>query len=130
MENPGTERGGDMDQPEDDGRPLLLLHTVGAKSGRARVNPLAYVMDGDRFVVVASKGGSDSNPDWYYNVRANPNVTVELGDETFTARATPVVEEPERSQLYANIVERMPGFAEYEQKTSRKIPAILLERIN
>ena len=111
------------------GRPLLLLHTVGAKSGRARVNPLAYVMDGDRFVVAASKGGSDSNPDWYYNVRANPNVTVELGDETFQARATPVVEEPARSRLYAKMVERMPGFAEYEQKTSRKIPAIILERV-
>ena len=111
------------------GRPLLLLHTVGAKSGRARVNPLAYVMDGDRFVVVASKGGSDSNPDWYHNVRANPDVTVELGDETFRARATPVVEEPARSRLYAKMVERMPGFAEYEQKTSRKIPAIVLERV-
>jgi deazaflavin-dependent oxidoreductase (nitroreductase family) len=111
------------------GRPLLLLHTVGAKSGQARTNPLAYVMDGDRIIVIASKGGADSNPSWYYNVRANPNVTVELGTETFQARATPVVEEPLRSELFAKVVEHMPGFADYEKKTSRKIPAIVLERI-
>jgi deazaflavin-dependent oxidoreductase (nitroreductase family) len=112
------------------GRPLLLLHTVGAKSGQARTNPLAYVMDGERIIIIASKGGSDSNPSWYYNVRANPNVTVELGTETFQARATPVVEEPARSELYAKMVERLPGFADYERNTSRKIPAVVLERID
>jgi deazaflavin-dependent oxidoreductase (nitroreductase family) len=111
------------------GRSLLLLHTVGAKSGRPRVNPLAYVTDGDRMVVIASKGGSDSNPAWYYNLLANPDVTVELGTERFQARATVVTEEPERSRLYAKMVEHMPGFAGYEQKTSRKIPAIALERV-
>jgi deazaflavin-dependent oxidoreductase (nitroreductase family) len=111
------------------GANMLLLHTVGAKSGQARTNPLVYVADGDRLVVFATKSGADSNPDWYYNLLANPNVTVELGDEQFQARATPVTEEPERSRLYAKVVEHRPGFAEYEQKTTRKIPAILLERV-
>jgi deazaflavin-dependent oxidoreductase (nitroreductase family) len=111
------------------GANMLLLHTVGAKSGQARTNPVVYVTDGDRLVVIASKSGADSNPDWYYNLLANPTVTVELGTEQFQARAIPVTEEPERSRLYAKMVERMPGFAEYEQKTSRKIPAIILERI-
>ena len=110
------------------GANMLLLHTVGAKSGQARTNPLVYVTDGDRLVVIASKGGADHNPDWYYNLLANPDVTVELGTEQFQARATPVTEEPERSRLYAKMVEHRPGFADYEQKTSRKIPAIVLER--
>src|SRR5262245_20221603 len=111
------------------GANMLLLHTTGAKSGQARTNPMVYVTDGDRLVVIASKGGADSNPDWYYNLLANPNVTVELGNEQFRARATAVTEEPERSRLYAKMVEHRSGFAEYEQKTSRKIPAIVLERV-
>src|SRR6266508_1655421 len=106
---------------------MLLLHTVGAKSGQARTNPLVYVTDGDRLVVIASKGGADSNPDWYHNLLANPTVTVELGTEQFQARATPITEEPERSRLYAKMVAHRQGFAEYEQKTSRTIPAIILE---
>ena len=112
------------------GANMLLLHTVGAKSGRARTNPLVYVTDGDRLVVIASKGGADSNPDWYYNLLARPDVTVELGIEQFQARATAITEEPERSRLYAKMVEHRPGFADYEQKTSRKIPAIILERVS
>ena len=112
------------------GANMLLLHTVGAKSGQARTNPVVYITDGDRLVVVASKGGADSNPDWYYNLLANPMVTVELGNEQFQARATPVTEEPERSRLYARMVEHRPGFAEYEKKTNRKIPAIILERVS
>ena len=108
---------------------MLLLHTVGAKSGQPRTNPVVYVTDGDRLVVIASKSGADSNPDWYYNLLANPIVTVELGTEQFQARATPVTEEPERSRLYNKMVEHRPGFAEYEKKTSRKIPAIILERV-
>ena len=110
------------------GANMLLLHTVGAKSGQARTNPLVYIKDGDRIVVIASKGGADSNPDWYYNLLANPNVIVELGTERFQARATLVTDEAERSRLYAKMVEHRPGFAEYERKTSRKIPAIILER--
>jgi deazaflavin-dependent oxidoreductase (nitroreductase family) len=111
------------------GANMLLLHTVGAKSGQARTNPLVYVRDGNHLVVTASKSGADSNPDWYYNLLANPIVTVELGTEQFQARATAVTEEPERSRLYAKMVEHRPGFAAYEKKTSRKIPAIILERV-
>ena len=111
------------------GANMLLLHTIGAKSGRPRTTPLVYVKDGARFVVIASKGGADTNPDWYYNLLAHPMVTVELGTEQFQARATPVTEEPERSRLYAQMVAHRPGFAEYEQKTTRTIPAILLERV-
>ena len=110
------------------GANMLLLHTVGAKSGQARINPMVYVADGDRLVVIASKGGADSNPDWYYNLLANPLVTVEVGTEQFQARATAVTDEPERSRLYAKMVEHRSGFAEYEQKTGRKIPAVVLER--
>ena len=111
------------------GANMLLIHTIGAKSGQSRTSPVVYVKDGERFVVIASKGGADSNPDWYYNLIANPIVTVELGTEQFQARATPVADEPERSRLYAKMVEHRPGFAEYETKTTRTIPAIILERI-
>jgi len=111
------------------GANMLLLHTVGAKTGQPRINPMVYVADGDRLVVIASKGGADSNPDWYYNLLANPVVTVELGTEQFRARATAVTEEPERSRLYAKMVAHRPAFADYEQKTSRRIPAIVLERL-
>jgi deazaflavin-dependent oxidoreductase (nitroreductase family) len=109
--------------------PLLLLNTIGAKSGQSRTNPLAYVPDGEHFVIIASKNGAPSNPDWYYNVQAQPIVTVELGDEQFQARATVIAEEPERDRLYAKMATRNPGFAEYEQKTTRKIPAVILERL-
>src|SRR3954470_422805 len=82
------------------GANMLLLHTIGAKSGQRRTNPLVYVLDRDRIFVIASKGGGDSSPDWYYNWLANPAVTVEIGTEQFRARATAVTEEPERSRLY------------------------------
>ncbi|MEO7911136.1 MAG: nitroreductase family deazaflavin-dependent oxidoreductase [Roseiflexaceae bacterium] len=111
------------------GANMLLLHTTGAKSGQTRTNPMVYVPDGDRIVVIASKGGDDSNPDWYHNLVANPTVTVELGNEKFQAHATAVTEELERSRLYAKMVEHRSGFAEYEQKTTRKIPAVVLERV-
>jgi deazaflavin-dependent oxidoreductase (nitroreductase family) len=111
------------------GRTLLLLQTVGAKSGQNRVNPVAYIKDGDRLVIIASKGGAPTNPDWYYNLLAHPEVTVEVGTEQFRVRAT-VAAEPERSRLYAQMVAMMPGFAEYQQRTTRVIPVILLTRIN
>lgn len=107
---------------------LLLLTTTGAKSGKLRTSPLAYSTDGDRYIVAASKGGAPTNPDWYYNLVANPVVTVEVGAEKFEARAV-VVEEEERQRLYALHAELMPGFAEYETKTERRIPIIALERI-
>lgn len=107
------------------GRSLLLLHTTGAKSGQRHVNPVAYVRDGARFVVIASKGGAPTNPDWYYNLVANPLVTVELGTEQFEARAT-VAAEPERTRLYDEMVKVNPGFAEYRLKTTRQIPVVIL----
>ena len=108
-----------------EGNPLLLLHTTGAKSGLERVNPVAYVRDGDRIVVFASKNGEPTNPDWYYNLLAHPEVTVELGTETRKVSAT-MAEEPERSRLYAEMVKVMPGFAEYPTKTTRTIPVVIL----
>ncbi len=111
------------------GRTLLLLHTVGAKSGQERINPVAYVKDGDRFVIIASKGGAPTNPDWYYNILAHPLVTIEVGTEQFRVRAA-VTSEPERTRLYDKMVEMMPGFAEYREKTTRVIPVITLTPMN
>ena len=108
-----------------EGKTLLLLHTQGAKSGQERINPLACVKDGDRCVVIASKGGAPTHPDWYYNVIANPQVTVEVGTETFQAQAI-VAEEPERTRLYDKMVEVMPGFEGYRRNTTREIPVIVL----
>ena len=108
---------------------LLLLTTAGARSGQPRTTPLAYSTDGDRLVVVASKGGAPTNPDWYHNLLANPTVTVELGSERFQARAT-VAGEQEHERLFAHHAELMPGFAEYQTKTSRKIPVVILERLS
>ena len=111
------------------GKSLLLLHTVGAKSGQPRINPVACTKDGDRLVIIASKGGAPTNPDWYYNIRANPLVSVETGTEQFQVRATIAVE-PERTRLYNKMVEMMPGFAEYQRKTTRVIPVIILTPAN
>jgi deazaflavin-dependent oxidoreductase (nitroreductase family) len=108
---------------------LLLLTTTGAKSGQPRTMPVAYSKEGNRYVVAASKGGAPTNPDWFHNLLANPIVTVEAGGQTFKARAT-VASEPERERLYARHAELMPGFAEYLTKTERKIPIVLLERID
>jgi deazaflavin-dependent oxidoreductase (nitroreductase family) len=110
------------------GKTLLILHTIGAKSGQEHINPVAYVRDGDRIVIIASKGGAPTNPDWYYNILANPRVTVEVGTEQFQAQAA-VASEPERTRLYNKMVEMMPGFAEYQQKTTRVIPVITLTRV-
>ena len=109
------------------GARLLLLTTTGAKSGKQRVNPLAFTRDGDNFVVIASKGGSPTHPDWYRNLVANPNVTVEVGMERFEAQAR-VAEGEERDRLYAAQAAIMPGFAAYQRKTSRQIPVVVLER--
>lgn len=107
---------------------LLLLTTKGAKSGKERVNPLAYSTDGDRYVVLASKGGAPTNPDWFYNIVATPLVTVEVGTERFAARAR-VAEGEERERLFAQHAKLMPGFQDYQNKTDRQIPVIVLERI-
>ena len=108
-----------------EGRPLLLLHTRGAKSQQERINPVAYTRDDGRLIVIASKGGAPTNPVWYYNVVANRQVTVEVGTEQFQARAE-VAEEPERTRLYDKMVEIMPGFDEYRRRTTRQIPVIVL----
>jgi deazaflavin-dependent oxidoreductase (nitroreductase family) len=110
------------------GKTLLLLHTVGAKSGEERINPVAYVADGDRLVIIASKGGAPTNPDWYYNLLAHPLVTVEVGAEQFQVKAA-IASEPERTRLFNQMVEMMPGFADYQRKTTRVIPVIILTRV-
>ena len=104
---------------------LILLHTIGAKSGIERVNPAAVLRDGERLVVIASKGGAPDNPDWYYNIVAHPQITVELGTETFKVNAK-IAEEPERTRLYDKMVAKNPNFESYRQKTTRKIPVIIL----
>jgi len=111
------------------GRPLLLLTTTGAKSGQPRVTPLNYSTDGERLIVIASKGGSPTHPDWYRNLVAHPEVTIEQGSETFQAHAT-TAEEPERSQLFAQQAAEMPFFAEYERiVTTRQIPVVIFTRL-
>jgi deazaflavin-dependent oxidoreductase (nitroreductase family) len=109
-----------------EGMPLLLLHHTGAKSGKIRVNPLAYRADGDRFIVFASKGGAPTNPDWYHNLRANPDATVEIAAQRIPVRAR-VADGDERERLWTRQKELMPGFADYERKTSRQIPVVVLE---
>jgi deazaflavin-dependent oxidoreductase (nitroreductase family) len=106
---------------------LLLLHTKGAKSGLERINPLAYFVDDNRYVVIASKGGADTDPDWYRNVLANPEVSVEVGTEQFSATAA-APSEPERTNLYEKMEKINPGFTGYKQKTSRVIPVVTLTR--
>jgi deazaflavin-dependent oxidoreductase (nitroreductase family) len=110
------------------GAPLLILHSIGAKSGRTRVNPLMYQdLGSGRFAVFASKGGAPTNPDWYHNLVANPRATVELGTETFEVTAT-VAGAAERSRIWTTQKQRFPNFAEYERKTKREIPVVILER--
>jgi deazaflavin-dependent oxidoreductase (nitroreductase family) len=111
------------------GAPLLLLHTHGAKTNAERVNPVMYLEDGGRLFVFASKAGSDVNPDWYYNLVANPEVTVELNDETFAATAI-VLHGEERDSIYQVQAGRMPQFAEYQEKTVRVIPVVELHRMS
>jgi deazaflavin-dependent oxidoreductase (nitroreductase family) len=111
-----------------EGATMLLLHTVGAKTGRERVNPLVYLPDGDRYVVIASKGGAPTNPDWYHNLLAHPDVSVEVGTETIPVHAVVVEDDAEHDALYGRQVERRPGFADYLKMTTRRIPVIALER--
>ena len=107
---------------------LVLLHTIGARSGLERVNPLICAEDNNRLVIVASKAGAPSHPHWYYNLVANPEVTVEYGAEQFRAQAT-VTEEPERTRLYQKMAASFPAFTEYEKKANRIIPVITLTRL-
>jgi deazaflavin-dependent oxidoreductase (nitroreductase family) len=110
-----------------EGAPVLLLHTVGARTGLERVTPMMYLdLDGGRYVF-ASKAGADSHPDWYLNLVTHPAVTVEVGVENYVATATPVAGE-DRNRIYTEQARRYPGFAEYQAKTSRVIPVVELRR--
>jgi len=110
------------------GAPLLLLTTTGAKTGRKHTTPLVYLKDGDRVVVFGSKGGAPTHPAWYHNLVANPGVTVELAGDTFEARGV-TIEGDERERIFAAQKDAMPAFKEYEEKTDRQIPVIVLERV-
>ncbi len=108
-----------------EGAPLLLLTTTGARSGMARTTPVMYLPDGERLIIFASKAGASTNPDWYHNLMALPQATVEVGSETFEVTAVEVTGE-ERDHLYARQAALFPGFADYEAKTTRRIPVIAL----
>lgn len=105
--------------------PLLLVHHRGAKSGTERVNPVAYLEDGGRYAVFASKAGAPTNPDWLHNLKAYPETKIEIGSETVDVRAEEVTGE-ERDRLFAKQVARSPQFGEYQEKTDRQIPVIVL----
>jgi len=105
-----------------------LLTTTGAKSGQPRIAPLIYVTDGDRLVIIASKGGAPTHPDWFHNIAANPEVTVELGAETFPARAE-IAGEPERTRLFNAVMKVWPPLRQYEQNTERTMPVLTLNRV-
>jgi deazaflavin-dependent oxidoreductase (nitroreductase family) len=109
--------------------PLLLVTMKGAKSGRTITLPLAYSKDGNRFVVIASFAGAPHNPSWYHNLVAHPDVTIELGGEKFPAKAS-VAQGAERDRLYKQQADQLPIFNEYQQKTTRRIPVIVIERAN
>jgi deazaflavin-dependent oxidoreductase (nitroreductase family) len=108
-----------------EGMPLLLLHHAGARSGKRRVNPLAYLEDDGRYVVFASKAGAPRNPDWYHNLRAHPDVTIEVGTRSLPVRADEATGE-ERERLYRAQAARVPQFLEYETQTERVIPVMIL----
>jgi deazaflavin-dependent oxidoreductase (nitroreductase family) len=107
--------------------PLLLLTTTGAKTGQQRTSPVVYTRDGDNVVVIASKGGAPAHPHWYLNLVANPDVTVELPGETYRAHAR-VAQGEERNRLFRAQADLMPNFDEYQRKTEREIPVVVLER--
>jgi deazaflavin-dependent oxidoreductase (nitroreductase family) len=109
------------------GAPMILVHHFGAKSGVERVSPMVYFPDGDRMLIVASAAGAPKNPDWYHNLKANPRVPVEVGAETFPVAVEELAPD-ERAEKWAQITAAMPGFADYQTKTSRVIPVLALSR--
>ena len=108
-----------------EGGTLLLLHHTGAKSGKSRINPLGYLSDNGRYVIFASKAGAPTNPDWYHNLKAHPNVTIEVGTDTIEVVASEATGD-ERDRLYRTQADRVPQFADYEKQTDRVIPVIVL----
>jgi deazaflavin-dependent oxidoreductase (nitroreductase family) len=111
------------------GRDVLVLTTKGAKTGKEHSVPVVYTKEGDDLVVVASMGGAPKNPAWFHNLKANPDVTVETGKQSWKAKAV-ITPEPERVRLYAQHAKTHPGFLDYVKKTTRKIPVIRLERVS
>jgi len=105
--------------------PILLLNTVGRKSGKKRATPLLYVVDGEDFVIIASKGGTPSHPAWYLNLKANPDTTVELGDRKLRVSAEEVDGE-EKARLWRKMAEMYPTYDDYQKKTTREIPLLVL----
>jgi deazaflavin-dependent oxidoreductase (nitroreductase family) len=110
-----------------EGAPLLLLHSTGAKSGIERINPMMYRQVADSWAVFASKGGADTNPDWFHNLLAYPAASVEIGTDSLNVTARVATDE-EREPIWTEQKKDYPGFADYEQKTSRQIPVVILER--
>jgi deazaflavin-dependent oxidoreductase (nitroreductase family) len=113
-----------------EGAPMILIHHIGAKTGTERVAPLVYFPEDEgRMVIIASKGGAPTNPDWYHNVKAHPKIDVEVGAEAFAV----VVEEilgDERDEVWARVVAERPGFGEYQEKTTRQIPVLRLTPVS
>jgi deazaflavin-dependent oxidoreductase (nitroreductase family) len=105
--------------------PLLLLHHRGAKTGLERVNPVAYLEDGGRYVIFASKAGAPTNPDWYHNLKANPQASIEVGSDTIAVTASEASGQ-ERERLFAAQVQKSPPFGEYQANTKRLIPVLTL----
>jgi deazaflavin-dependent oxidoreductase (nitroreductase family) len=110
-----------------EGAPLLLVHTIGRRSGKPRVNPVMYLKDGERYLIFASKGGADTHPDWYRNLKAHPDVKIEVGDEIIDIHAEDVLGH-ERDVLYKRQSALYPAFADYQRRTKRVIPVIALTR--
>jgi deazaflavin-dependent oxidoreductase (nitroreductase family) len=108
--------------------PILLLNTVGRKTGRKRTSPLLYVMDGEDFVIIASKGGAPTHPAWYLNLKANPDATVEVGDRAVQVRAEEADSE-EKVRLWQRMVEMYPTYDDYQTKTKREIPLLVLRPV-
>ena len=111
------------------GGPVLLLHHTGAKSGKRRVSPLLYLADGERMVIVASKGGYTKHPGWFHNLMANPDTTVELPREGKVAVRARQASPEEREELWPRVVDLYSGYAAYQKSTSREIPLVVLDRV-
>ena len=109
--------------------PVLLLNTIGAKTGARRTTPLVYFQDGDRYLLIASKAGAHSNPAWYHNLVATPTASVELPNESFDVQAR-VPEGAERDRLFHQVAEQFPIYTDYQSKTARRIPVIVLDRVD
>lgn len=108
-----------------EGAPVLLLHSIGARSGHERVNPVMYMAEGDRYLVFASAAGADNNPAWYWNLRAHPDAEIEIGDDRLDVHAVELTG-AERDAKYALQAEKFPGFADYQRRTTRTIPVVAL----